>query len=355
MLPVPETSRLRRPGILFLGLFVLLTAPVISWVLRCPEPADVPNLRTLAVWPDWQATPVARWPATFETWLNDHFPLRGWIIRWHSLVQYRLLHAAASNVVVGPHDWLFYVGDRTLEDLRGQDPLGETQLKAWRDGLEGRRAWLNERHIAYLFVVVPNKSTVHFEELPWLLRMQMHPGKLDQLADYLRQHSTVPVLDLREALFALKARGRPAYWPGDTHWNGDGLVAAYEAIMARLQQMGAAHHAPDDTARMKIEMVPRNFDCVDMIAMRGRWPDFPTPVLKLAHPADLHESTSSLMAVAPWKDEPAVRQPVAYERDSGSGRAVLLCDSFFRFGGVPFEALSQTPFLLSFHRFVSVW
>jgi alginate O-acetyltransferase complex protein AlgJ len=352
---VQETLLPRFRLTLFVGFFALLCAPVISWTLHCPEPVGVENLRTLAAWPDWHEIPLTRWPATFETWLDDHYPLRAWIIRWNSVVQFRLLQAPGNNVVVGRHNWLFYTGDKTLEDLRGRDRLTDAQLRSWRDALEGRRAWLNEHHIAYLFVVVPNKSTIHFEELPWLLRLQRQPGKMDQLFEYLRANSSVPVLDLREPLQTLKASGRPAYWQADTHWNGDGLVAAYQAIMARLTELGVAHRAADDTTWMRVEMVPRIFDCVDIIAMRGQWPASPTPAFRIQRPADLHDAVSPLCALAPWKDEPAWRQPVAYERDSGVGRAVLLCDSFFRYGGVPFDAVAQTPFLLSFRRFVSVW
>src|SRR5882724_11504922 len=209
MPPSPSTRAAAEGRCLFIGFFVLLLAPAIAWIIRAPEPRDVPNLRTLEAWPDWPDLPMANRPAKFESWLNDHFPLRGWIILWHSLVQYRLLHAAATNVVVGRDNWLFYTGDRTLDDLRGRDELTQAQLVNWRNALEGRRAWLAERHIAYLFVVVPNKSTIHPEELPWLLQMQMHPGKLDQLMNYLRLHSSVPVVDLRDALFVLKAQGRP--------------------------------------------------------------------------------------------------------------------------------------------------
>ncbi len=48
-------------------------------------------------------------------------------------------------------------------------------------------------------------------------------------------------------------------------------------------------------------------------------------------------------------------EPFAFERASGVGRAVMLCDSFFRVGGLAADVNAQTPLLLNFQRFVSLW
>lgn len=344
-------------ALLFAGCAALLCAPFVAGLLRVPPPADLQEMQALAPWPDGTTTFTA-WPGKFEAWLNHHFALRGQIIRAHSIVRHRWLAAPSDKVVPGRDGWLYYAGDRTFEDFVGRDPLSPDELTRWRELLEGRRAWLRERGIAYLFVIVPNKSTIYPEPLPPLLRAQARPGKLDQLLDDLRTHnSTVPVLDLRPALRAVKAR-QPAYWIADSHWNATGLVAATQAIVQRVNALGVTVGATDRSAiaaAMTFEQATRDSDCVDLLAMRGYWPRTPEAQLRIKRPAALRDVPSPLADVAPWKEAPWWKKPVATEYDAGRGRAVLLCDSFFRAGGVPLDALAQVPFQLEFRRFTSLW
>ena len=329
--------------------------PLLAWLRDVKPPADFREMQALAPWPDWRAKPLPQWPQKYEAWLNTHFALRAQLIRAHGIVRQRWLAAPAGDVLVGRDDWLFYSGNATMQDFVGRDPLNEAQLALWLAVLEGRRAWLRERGIAYLFVLAPNKSTIYPEKLPALLRAQARPGKMDQLLDYLRaKNSTVPVLDLRPALLALKSR-EPAYWATDSHWNGAGLAAACDAINARVAALGLPVRADGARDLLNISPVLRHYDCIDLLAMRGHWPLRPEPELRLRRPPDLRDVVSPLNAHALWKEAPGWKTPVTTERDSGLGHAALLCDSFFRAGGVPSDALAQVPFMLNFRRYTSLW
>jgi hypothetical protein len=60
------------------------------------------------------------------------------------------------------------------------------------------------------------------------------PSRLDQLLDYLRAHSDIPVVDLRESLLAHKAKEK-LYFRSDTHWNPKGAFIGYQRIMEALR------------------------------------------------------------------------------------------------------------------------
>lgn len=338
-----------------LGFALLLGAPAIGWLARVKPPAAMQEMRELAPWPDPQATPLVAWPAKFEAWLRDHFPLRGHIVRAHSVVRHRWLGAPSANVIVGRDDWLFYAGDRTAEDFTGRDALTPEQLAHWSAVLEGRRAWLRARGIAHLFVIVPNKSTIYPEQMPAGLRAAARPGKTDQLLAHLRARgSDAAVLDLRPTLLALRAQQR-AYWTADSHWNAHGHLAATEAILAKLKAMGLDAGADDWRAGVKIETGPRIADCADLLAMRDLWPAPAEDQLRLVRPADARAGTSALADLPPWKDAPWWKKPIVSERDAARGRVVLLTDSFFNAGGLPLDAIGQMPFQLCFRRFTSLW
>lgn len=338
----------------FAGMMLLICAPLLAWALRAPE-LSVQEMRPLAAWPEWRTTKLEKWPAAFEAWLGDHFPSRTRMVQWYGIVRHRWLGEPSARVVVGRDDWLFYVGEKTVPDLLGRDRLSAKELEQWRQAIEGRRAWWRERGAEYLFVLVPNKSTLYPERLPAFLRSQVRPGKMEQLTEYFRsQGSPVPVLDLRAALFEAKAR-QTIYWPTDSHWNAAGLAAGSEAIMAKLRAMGVSPGPRDEAAWTKIELVTREGDCIGLLTLGGRWPLEPVSQLRLTFPPDMRAVPTPLGDAPTWAIVGDWAKPRAFERASGVGRVVMLCDSFFRVGGQPADVNAQAPLILNFRRFVSLW
>ena len=106
---------------------------------------------------------------------------------------------------------------------------------------------------------------------------------------------------------------------------------------------------------MKNEYVAREGDCIGLLTMRGRWPLEPVSQLRLTFPPDLRAVPTPLSDFPVWKTVGPWAVPLAFERTSGVGRAVMLCDSFFRVGGQPGDVNSQSPLILNFQRFVSLW
>ena len=53
--------------------------------------------------------------------------------------------------------------------------------------------------------------------------------------EYMKAHSTVELLDLRDALTRAKAR-HPVYYSTDSHWNDYGAYTGYVEIMRRISK-----------------------------------------------------------------------------------------------------------------------
>jgi len=239
--------------------------------------------------------------------------------------------------------------------LLGRDRLSEPELAAWLRAVEGRRAWWREHGADYLFVIAPNKSTIYPEKLPAFLQTHRRAGKLDQLLEYFTAHNvTVPFIDLRTPLQAAKGQDL-VYWPTDSHWSAEGLVVSCDAIMARLHTMGVPHRVRDENSWLKRERLRREGDCIGLLIMNGRWPIEPITQLRLVTPPDLRATQTPLTGLPVLKSLAPWAQPTAFERDSGVGRAVMLCDSFFWLGGMAGDMPAQSPLVLNFRRFVSVW
>ena len=89
--------------------------------------------------------------------------------------------------------------------------------------------------IAYVVAIVPEKFTIYPEHLPTWITKGSGPTPYDRLAQAMARHPDVAFVDLRPALRAAKAR-ELVYYKTDSHWNYNGAVAGYEALMAAVQK-----------------------------------------------------------------------------------------------------------------------
>ena len=124
------------------------------------------NLGLLATF-KYASFALAAFPARFDAACADRFGFRGHLIRWHNIVSTRWLGMSPSEkVVIGQQGWLYYAGERTMDDYRATEPLTSAALDEWQAAIAARHQWLAQRGIHYLLVVVPNAQTIYPEYLP---------------------------------------------------------------------------------------------------------------------------------------------------------------------------------------------
>ncbi len=154
--------------------------------------------------------------------------------------------ASRAPVIIGRDGWLFYSGDRLIEDYRCTDPFTPDELDAWKRMFEERQAWLAARGIRYLVVVAPNAQSIYGEFLPQSMNKVGDKSRLDQLVEGM-SGSPVELIDLRGPLLAAK-KERRTYHKTDTHWNDFGAFVGYQVIMDALKKWnGAAESSPLDS------------------------------------------------------------------------------------------------------------
>jgi hypothetical protein len=183
----------------------------------------------------------------FLRYFEDHFAFRARLVRWQATFRYSVLDVSPTTAVLkGSDGWLFYADDEALADYVSERPFSSRELEAWRLSLEHTRDWLSARHIAFLFVVAPDKHAIYPEYVPASIRRLHEASRLDQLVAYLAAHSSVQVVDVRPGLLRAKAVER-VYQRTDTHWNDRGAFVAYQQIITALQPaFPQMHPAPRD-------------------------------------------------------------------------------------------------------------
>jgi hypothetical protein len=184
----------------------------------------------------WKWDALRRFPDDFQAFFHNHFGFRGPLIRALSFAKVRGLGASSSiNVQLGKNDWLYYNHLPAGSDYQEVRPFSPEELAEWARVLERRQAWLERRHCRYLLFIPPDKQTIYPENVNPALRPRHASGRLDQLLDYLRGHSTVRVVDVRDQLRQAR-QTMQVYYATDSHWNPRGAFIGYEALAAVLAE-----------------------------------------------------------------------------------------------------------------------
>lgn len=230
-----QCTRLLRYFFIVCFLVFLWTPLVLALADPYPE-MSLLERRKRAPLPVFDFKQITEFTDRFEAYYNDHFGLRDTLLFYFNSLQYHLLHATASKkVIVGRDGWLFQNGKTHVDDMRNTWPFSEGELRHWGNILSEKYRWCRERGVEYVFVITPSKHLLNSEALPSAYEPVHKRSRADQLIDYLRKETDVPVVDMRKELKKAGRRLR-TYHKTDTHWNSYGAYAGYRAVMKHLER-----------------------------------------------------------------------------------------------------------------------
>ncbi len=182
--------------------------------------------------------------ADAEAWFSDHFALRSELVTGYGRLTKALFATSAEpDVIIGSDGWLYYA--ETVRDATGVQTLSDNAMKQIVRILEMVRSYCNSNKAKLILAVAPDKASIYPEHLPARYLHTHQENNLDRLYAALH-HANITVCDLRGKLLDAKAQGSyQLYHKLDTHWNGDGAMAAYTGLMrtAGLDDFGFADAA----------------------------------------------------------------------------------------------------------------
>lgn len=222
---------------ILVALFVVVVwLPLVVMLITPDKRVSELENRRLAPAPELDVDQPRELTAGIENYFNDHFGFREQLIRLFRFLEVRVFRVSqAGQVIFGKDDWLFQAGDEQVRDIRNNWPFSEAELKEWSRVLSAKHDRLEEKGIEYLFVFAPNKHLIYPEKLPESMNRVREYSRVDQLVQYLDEHTDVPFLDLRPPLFEAKQELRP-YHRTDTHWNDWGAYVGYAAIVDYVRE-----------------------------------------------------------------------------------------------------------------------
>ena len=339
MTPPPFSPRFNR--LLVAAFVAAIFVPLAGTVAGVGDDVTAEETREAAPWPGIprDGAAVRGWPEAFTKAFADRFAFRAPLVRWQARARVEWLHSSPTpDVLLGRKGWLFYGTDGAVDDFTSARPFSSPELEEWRSTLQDTRDWLAARGIAYVFLIAPDKYWVYPEVMPDGLAGNQGQSRIDQLVADLRAHSTVPVVDVREALAAARAADR-VYHLTDTHWNDLGAFVAYQQVMRAVEAQAGLRSK--ERSELELRAVPRSG--MDLARMLGLGQVLVEEDLQL-EPKDGRLSR----VVEPARSSRALMDPrVVTEGPAGAPRAVVFRDSF---------GSAMIPFLAEhFSRAVYLW
>ena len=264
MSPAPTSSNLKRlTNICLLTVFItFLWLPTLDTFFHFDR-SNIPGENRLpAGFPKFKPGPdgLKNFIRGLEACFNDHFGFRKGLIWSYRSGLFYSFHDQQGNrsALVGSDGWLYFNENQMVEHYRGTLLFTPDQLQEWKTLLEQYRDRFAERGAKFLFVVAPDKQSIYPEYLPTWMSKVSPETKLDQFFAYMKMHSTVDVLDLRQTLLENRSRG-PLYLKTDSHWNQLGAFFAYQRLVNELAVQllpGARPASLDDFELTKVAALP---------------------------------------------------------------------------------------------------
>jgi alginate O-acetyltransferase complex protein AlgJ len=286
------------------------------------------------------------WQRDAEREIADAFPLRRQLITGYDYAKYVWLgDVGSTSVIRGRDGWLFY-GAEERDYLEGKPT--DADLAHAAAVYAERSAWCARRGIPYVFVLVPNKSTIYPQYLPQEIRRPTATA-VDRLLPLLRARG-VHVVDTRQALLDASRHGE-VYTRGDTHWNDAGAYAAYRVVVAALQR---AHVPIHDKIAPSSIVARQRADSGDLLrlagvanAMTNQWLDYDFPhraheITALSYPNDPDAAAFGYYTSA--VDDPSRPKIVAFGDSFLAGLRPFLAEDARRFVALDHHSVQGPQF-----------
>jgi hypothetical protein len=139
------------------------------------------------------------------------------------------------------HHYFAHTGGKLIPKFQGKQFLTDNQLTNMAAKLEEIKTYLDKQGIPLIVMFCTDKESIYPEFYPKSIKRGPEPIQLDVITGYLREHTTVDVFNIRQALLAEKDNFLLYHiidamsFTGDfAHYNEIGAFFAYRELMKHI-------------------------------------------------------------------------------------------------------------------------
>ena len=208
--------------------------------------------RELTAFPSWQ-TEDGDWNTgffdQFGNWFSEHFAFRSLMVTaYGDLTREVLSTSSEKDVIVGNEGWLYYTP--TVNDITCVRTMSDIDIRHMTKVLQMMQDFATQHNAKFIFACAPNKGSIYPQYLPARYLLTEGENNLDLLHNAL-QEAGVEYCDLRSVLRSeAEKQDQLLYHKLDTHWNNDGAMLGYQALM---QSAGLDDHGYGQCSRLEAD------------------------------------------------------------------------------------------------------
>ncbi|MBQ1822074.1 MAG: hypothetical protein II123_01390, partial [Lachnospiraceae bacterium] len=166
---------------------------------------DVIENRNMAERPTLNIHDIGAYPDQANSYVNDHLPFRGTMVKMNSAVDYYVFHSSSNrDDVIGKNGWLFYNQDDTMPIYKGQKLYSEDQLQTIANNVQRSSDYLERQGVKYVVYIAPEKERIYPEYMPDYYGKPAEVNLLNQVVGYLRANTDVPIVCPYDSLMQAK-------------------------------------------------------------------------------------------------------------------------------------------------------
>ena len=170
-----------------------------------------------------------------KSYINDHFAFRKPLIMFYNSFTWYLFETSSSPIAMqGKDGWIFYGLKNLINDYERKETLYVEYINKIESSIANRQAWLAEKGIPFIFLIIPNKHNIYSQYMPDYLQRGSGPSNGELLMQQvLKKFPDVGVNifdDLRK-----ESNNNQFYYKIDTHWNHNGALLAVQEVLIQLK------------------------------------------------------------------------------------------------------------------------
>ena len=245
----------RYPVCAFVAAFLVVLAAPLGWSLvgsKDNRPVSFEN-RKLAAFPDLKKSAWRTLPSRFDSYFSDNLGLRQRFLDAYLKLFSSRLRSPVGRNFTGKHGELFE--KEVIVNALDLDPKSPEYLAMLRTTAAGTAAWFHLRDIPYYLFLMPDKSTLYPEWLPFYAGFVKHRGWYEDLEAAL-QSANIHFFSMREFFQEHKNDVRLYDRIFDNcHWNGNAISLFYRNMQQFIPEQIYNFRIPDAIGYVQVDDV----------------------------------------------------------------------------------------------------
>ncbi len=227
-------SNIYKLSIIVVGFMMLCVPCVVGYKMRGTQVKAVDENRTLDEWPEGSILQVFTSDGSYctgiENYFNDRFGFRDLMIRTKNQIQYSVF-GITPGIYVGEDGYLSYQSIVAKAQI-SNERMTEEELKGMVTSFEGVADYLDEKGIAFFFLLAPQKNEVFPERCTDFPVDRPSPNNYEKLCSFIQESDVISdnFIDAESILYDAEDN-YPTFYKTDFHWNSYGATVVYTDVV----------------------------------------------------------------------------------------------------------------------------